>query len=86
MSNYKDDSDRFHELRDQRDRDLAEAQTWEDLVRALEARGVDVEKLNADVRKLTRSLDKLGVDLETKRHVGIMILRFQLGISDEPSK
>ena len=75
---YKDDSDRFHEMREQKERDLREAETWEKLVEALEARGVDVDSFSEMIRRIKKGFDKAELSPVIQRDIFIKMLAREL--------
>lgn len=79
MGNYKEDSDRFHELRDERDRELAEAATFEEFVKRLEGRGVNVKEIMDHLDKARAGLDRVGVDRTFTNELMIKAIRLRLG-------
>jgi hypothetical protein len=79
MGTYKEDSDRFHEMREERDRELAEAATLEDFLRRLEQRGVDVKEMMGYLDKARAGLDRAGVDPAFGKELMIKAIRMRLG-------
>ena len=79
MGTYKEDSDRFHEMREERDRELAEAATLEDFLRRLKQRGVDVKEMMGYLDKARAGLDRAGVDSSFTKELMIKAIRLRLG-------
>jgi acyl-CoA reductase-like NAD-dependent aldehyde dehydrogenase len=78
MSTYKDDSDRFHEMLEQKERDLREAETWEKLGKALEARGVDIDSFSEMIKQIRKGFDKAGLSSDIQRDIVVKMLSFEL--------
>jgi hypothetical protein len=83
MSTYKDDSDRFHKMLEQKERDIREAETWEKLGEALEARGVDIDSFLEMIRRIKKGFDKAGLSSDIQRDIFVKILSFELDRPDE---
>jgi hypothetical protein len=79
MGTYKDDSDRFHQMRDERDRELAEAATWQEFLQRLEERGVNVKEMMGYLDKAKAGLDRVGADPAFTRELMIKAIRMRLG-------
>lgn len=76
---YKKDADRFHEVREQHEREPKEAETWERLAELLESHGVDLDEFAATLAKLKKGCDRLGLDAATQNNLMIKMLKLKLG-------
>jgi hypothetical protein len=86
MESYKKDSDRFYQMLEQRERDLAEAETRDDLVRRLEENGVDVAQFMRDLKKVVKSFDALGLSVDFQRELIAKAVLLRVGGSlDDPN-
>lgn len=85
MGTYKEDSDRLHAMMEQRERDLASAETLERFVALLEANGVDVDKLTDALGNVDAALKRAGLPLEFRRSVARKAFEMKLGLSGDGS-
>jgi hypothetical protein len=83
---YKKDSDQFHGEREQHERELREADTWERLVELLESRGVNIDEFASILAKLKKGYDRLGLDDRTQRDLTVKMLKLRLGWSMDDLK
>ena len=83
MGTYKEDSDRLHAMREQRERDVAAAETWERFYAALEAAGVDVEQFVDSLVKVDSQLKRVGIAPDFRRDVVLKAFRLKLGLPED---
>lgn len=83
---YKNDSDKFHAEREQHEREVREADTWERLVELLESRGVDIDEFASTLAKLKKGYDRLGLDDRTQLDLTTKMLKLRLGWSMDDLK
>jgi hypothetical protein len=83
MGTYKDDSDRFHEMREERERELAEAETWQKFIAFLEANGVNVEEFVDGLKKVDAGLKRMNVSADFRRDLVVKAFWLRLGLDEE---
>lgn len=83
---YKKDSDWFHIEREQHERELREADTWERLVGLLESRGVNIDEFASTLATLKKGYDRLGFDAALQRDLTVKMIKLRLGWSMDDLK
>jgi hypothetical protein len=81
MGSYKDDSDRFHALLKQHERDLLWADGCNQLLAVIEARGVDADRMFETLETEDRRLARFGFDRAWRRALTVAMILLAAGFS-----